>query len=147
MYFIQSMDGEKDPRNLLLIFRLVPKIINELPIDNFVEDLFEVLSCYFPVDFNPVREAQHNSFIANFWTSNNRFDGIQTNTKEDAEIITRESLAQSLHHCLSHTSVFAAFLIPLILDKLESTLVASKLDSMKLLVIRIFFSVAAIILQ
>ncbi|CAG7834724.1 unnamed protein product [Allacma fusca] len=109
MYFIQSIDGEKDPRNLLLIFQLVPISLNNFPLGPFVEELFEVLSCYFPVDFTP----------------------ITTDANEQA--ITRENLASALNSCLSHTNLFAPLLVPLALEKLESNLISSKLDSLKLL--------------
>ncbi len=52
--FIQSMDSEKDPRNLVLCFKCIPFICKNLTIKPFVEELFEVFSCYFPIDFTPV---------------------------------------------------------------------------------------------
>lgn len=54
MNFLQSMDGEKDPRNLLLLFRIIPTVIANFKLDPFIEDFYEILSCYFPIDFNPV---------------------------------------------------------------------------------------------
>lgn len=48
--FIASIEGERDPRNLKLIFSLVPKL--QIP-DSLVEDLFDILSCYFPISFRP----------------------------------------------------------------------------------------------
>lgn len=41
--FIQSMDGEKDPRNLVLCFELVVRVVENFPdFVRFDEDLFEV---------------------------------------------------------------------------------------------------------
>ncbi|KAH0623837.1 hypothetical protein JD844_006991 [Phrynosoma platyrhinos] len=52
--FIQVMDGEKDPRNLLIAFQIVRDIIVKgYALGPFAEELFEVTSCYFPIDFNP----------------------------------------------------------------------------------------------
>lgn len=52
--FITAMDGEKDPRNLVLLFALIPTIVNHLPLGPFTEDMFEVVAAYFPIDFVPV---------------------------------------------------------------------------------------------
>ncbi|XP_062602289.1 MMS19 nucleotide excision repair protein homolog, partial [Saccostrea cucullata] len=51
--FIQSMDTEKDPRNLLLAFHCARTIILNFSLGPFVEEMFEVTSCYFPIDFTP----------------------------------------------------------------------------------------------
>lgn len=52
--FIQSMDGEKDPRNLLVCFECIKLICEQLSLGPFVEEMFEVFACYFPIDFTPV---------------------------------------------------------------------------------------------
>ena len=53
--FIQSMDGEKDPRNLYICFDCISLICQKLNLGPFVEETFEVFACYFPIDFTPVR--------------------------------------------------------------------------------------------
>ena len=52
--FIQAVDGEKDPRNLLICFDCIRTICHKLNLGPFVEEMFEVFACYFPIDFTPV---------------------------------------------------------------------------------------------
>ncbi|NWT07180.1 MMS19 protein, partial [Mionectes macconnelli] len=106
--FIQVMDGEKDPRNLLVAFQIVRDLITkDYALGPFVEELFEVTSCYFPVDFTPPPNDPH---------------GIQ-----------REDLILSLRAVLSSTPQFAEFLLPLLIEKLDSELQSAKLDSLQTL--------------
>ncbi|NWU24677.1 MMS19 protein, partial [Dyaphorophyia castanea] len=125
--FIQVMDGEKDPRNLLVAFQIVRDLIakdyalaavpflpsifantlSPLSAGPFVEELFEVTSCYFPVDFTPPPNDPH---------------GIQ-----------REDLILSLRAVLASTPQFAEFLLPLLIEKLDSELQSAKLDSLQTL--------------
>lgn len=52
---IAAVDGERDPRNLLLTFSLVADVMHsDLATQPFVEELFEVVAAYFPIDFVPV---------------------------------------------------------------------------------------------
>ena len=55
--FIQAVDQERDPRNLLIIFSCIPVIANFIKIEPFVEEFFEVFSCYFPIDFTVVSSS------------------------------------------------------------------------------------------
>ncbi|NWY64296.1 MMS19 protein, partial [Erithacus rubecula] len=106
--FIQVMDGEKDPRNLLVAFQIVRDLIaKDYALGPFVEELFEVTSCYFPVDFTPPPNDPH---------------GIQ-----------REDLILSLRAVLASTCQFAEFLLPLLIEKLDSELQSAKLDSLQTL--------------
>ncbi|XP_071420425.1 MMS19 nucleotide excision repair protein homolog isoform X1 [Pithys albifrons albifrons] len=106
--FIQVMDGEKDPRNLLVAFQIVRDLIaKNYALGPFVEELFEVTSCYFPVDFTPPPNDPH---------------GIQ-----------REDLILSLRAVLASTPQFAEFLLPLLIEKLDSELQSAKLDSLQTL--------------
>ncbi|NXK58686.1 MMS19 protein, partial [Sylvietta virens] len=106
--FIQVMDGEKDPRNLLVAFQIVRDLIaKDYALGPFVEELFEVTSCYFPVDFTPPPNDPH---------------GIQ-----------REDLILSLRSVLASTPQFAEFLLPLLIEKLDSELQSAKLDSLQTL--------------
>ncbi|NXT32191.1 MMS19 protein, partial [Pelecanoides urinatrix] len=106
--FIQVMDGEKDPRNLLVAFQIVHDLITKnYALGPFVEELFEVTSCYFPIDFTPPPNDPH---------------GIQ-----------REDLILSLRAVLASTPQFAEFLLPLLIEKMDSDLQSAKLDSLQTL--------------
>ncbi|XP_053741808.1 MMS19 nucleotide excision repair protein homolog isoform X1 [Synchiropus splendidus] len=106
--FVQSMDGERDPRNLLLAFHIAKNIIHRgYDLGKFAEELFEVTSCYFPIDFTPPSNDPHG--------------------------ITREELILVLRDVLSGTPKFAEFLLPLIIEKLDSDVPSAKLDSLQTL--------------
>ncbi|RIA93901.1 Dos2-interacting transcription regulator of RNA-Pol-II-domain-containing protein [Glomus cerebriforme] len=105
--FIQAMDGEKDPRNLLLAFSLIKLIIHEFDISQRVELLFEVTFCYFPITFKP--------------------------PPDDPYGITADDLKIALRECLSATPYFAEFAMPLLLEKLTSSSGNAKKDSMETL--------------
>ena len=51
---LTSVDGEKDPRNLVLIFSLFPIVVKNINLGPFTEEMFEVVAAYFPIDFVPV---------------------------------------------------------------------------------------------
>ncbi|XP_062387285.1 MMS19 nucleotide excision repair protein homolog isoform X2 [Sardina pilchardus] len=106
--FVQSMDGERDPRNLLLAFQIARKIVvGGYDMGKFTEELFEVTSCYFPIDFTPPPNDPHG--------------------------ITQEDLIVSLRAVLTGTPLFAEFLMPLIIEKLDSDVQSAKVDSLQTL--------------
>ncbi|KAJ0060171.1 hypothetical protein NL108_004016, partial [Boleophthalmus pectinirostris] len=106
--FVQSMDGERDPRNLLLAFQIASNIIYQgYDLGKFAEELFEVTSCYFPIDFSPPPNDPHG--------------------------ITKEELILALRSILTGTPKFAEFLLPLIIEKVDSDVQSAKLDSLQTL--------------
>ncbi|CAG8718188.1 16808_t:CDS:2, partial [Cetraspora pellucida] len=105
--YIQSMDGEKDPRNLLLAFSSIKLIIQEFDISSQAESLFEVTFCYFPITFKP--------------------------PPDDPYGITADDLKVALRECLSATPLFAKFAMPLLVEKLTSESINAKKDSMEAL--------------
>ncbi|XP_064418946.1 MMS19 nucleotide excision repair protein homolog isoform X2 [Latimeria chalumnae] len=106
--FIQVMDGEKDPRNLLVAFQIARDIIQKnYALGVFVEELFEVTSCYFPIDFTPPPNDPHG--------------------------ITREDLIFSLRCVLAATPKFAEYVLPLLIEKLDSEVESAKVDSLQTL--------------
>jgi len=105
--FIQCMDGEKDPRNLVVCFQLSEKISQTFPLGAFAEEMFEVVACYFPIDFTP--------------------------PKSDPFGITKEMLVEGLQRALTASRSFAPFCTPLIIEKLSSDLTSAKIDALHLL--------------
>lgn len=99
------MDGEKDPRNLMIAFELVQAIIDRFDISRHIEDLFDVVSCYFPI-----------SFAA---PANDPFG------------ITTKDLKDSLRRCFASTPYFAYYATPLLIEKLLSTTGSAKKDAME----------------
>jgi hypothetical protein len=52
--YLQMIDGERDPRNLLTIFALTSRVVNTVPgWERFAEELFDVTACYYPINFKP----------------------------------------------------------------------------------------------
>ncbi|KAJ8458577.1 hypothetical protein OPV22_031503 [Ensete ventricosum] len=108
----EAIDEEKDPRCLMLTFSLVGTLGRLFPdpsgpMGNFSSDVFDILSRYFPIYF--------------------------THPKGDGLDITRDDLSKALMDAFSSSSLFAPFVIPLLLEKLSSSLPSAKLDSLKYL--------------
>ncbi|CAF3886142.1 unnamed protein product, partial [Rotaria sp. Silwood2] len=105
--FIQSMDGERDPRNLVLCFQCVQYMTKYLDIEPYKEELFEVVACYFPMEYKP--KATNN---------------------EMEETITHEQLVLSLRNVLTSTGKFARYCTPMLIEKLESDIPSAHLAAM-----------------
>lgn len=55
---ISAMDSERDPRNLLLLFKWLPRFLKTVTLAHLNEEMFETIACYFPVDFRaPQQES------------------------------------------------------------------------------------------
>ncbi|CAM6032453.1 unnamed protein product [Sphagnum compactum] len=101
-----AIEEEKDPRCLLLVFRIVELLTlvfpdSDGPVADCAEDLFDIVSRYFPISFNPV-----SSF-------NNLYRDVQ--------------------RVFACTPLFAQYCIPLLLEKLSSSLQGAKVDSLNYL--------------
>lgn len=105
--FINAMDGERDPRILIYLFDFLPKFLKTFSLGHLSEETFEVIACYFPIDFNP--------------------------SPNDAKAITRDQLADKLALCLCGHESFAEECINILIEKLDSQLNLAKLDSLHLL--------------
>lgn len=105
---ISSIDGERDPRNLLFLFNFLPTFLSEIPLGHLNEEMFEIISCYYPIDFHP--------------------------SPNDPEAVTRQELANVLCPCLCAIPEFGELCMVLLIEKLDSQLRLAKLDSLQLLV-------------
>ncbi|KAL9264214.1 MMS19 nucleotide excision repair protein-like protein [Drosera capensis] len=108
----QAIEGEKDPHCLMHIFRIVKVLAGifpdpDGPVANVAEEIFDTLGCYFPI---------HN-----------------THPKGEDVDVSREKLSTALMMAFSSTPFFKPFAIPLLLEKLDSSLPLAKVDSLKYL--------------
>ncbi|KAL3149263.1 hypothetical protein ABBQ32_002080 [Trebouxia sp. C0010 RCD-2024] len=113
---IASIDGEKDPRCLMLSFQLAQQTVRiyeqaapqvcaaQHSLDANKEELVDVVACYFPISFSPPPNNVHG--------------------------ITRQDLAAALQDALTCTPLFAPLFIPMLLEKLSSNLRQAKLDAL-----------------
>ncbi|KAE8351996.1 ARM repeat-containing protein [Aspergillus coremiiformis] len=104
---VDLMTGEKDPRNLMLVFSILKVVMVEWDITNHTELLFDSVYNYFPITFRP--------------------------PPNDPYGITAQDLKDRLQECISSTSQFAPHSIPSLLDKLDSTSPNVKRDALNAL--------------
>jgi DNA repair/transcription protein MET18/MMS19 len=115
--FNAYFDGEKDPRNLMIVFSILRVAMTEWDISanaqvgsttarwlgityagystNNAKELFEAVFNYFPITFRP--------------------------PPDDPYGITSQDLKDRLRACLSSSAYFAPYSFPHLLDKLDST--------------------------
>ncbi|KKA19117.1 DNA repair/transcription protein [Rasamsonia emersonii CBS 393.64] len=101
------MTGEKDPRNLMVVFSILKVVMVEWDISNHVETLFDSVYNYFPITFRP--------------------------PPNDPYGITAQDLKDRLQDCISSTALFAPHAFPALLDKLDSTSPNVKKDALNAL--------------
>lgn len=94
--------GEKDPRNLMLIFSMLRVLMLEWDISSHTEAMFDSVYAYFPITFRP--------------------------PPNDPYGITAQDLKVRLRDCLASTGLLAPHTIPSLLDRLDSTSPAVKRD-------------------
>ncbi|GMF20003.1 unnamed protein product [Phytophthora lilii] len=125
--FLSAMEGEKDPRNLLLCMQVARTLLAKLePVfsrsDALLQQYFDIVSCYFPIIFTP--------------------------PPNDPYGITSEGLILSLRHAFAASDLLAPLVLPFLLKKLASTVVEAKLDALQTLVFcGERYSVNALLLQ
>ncbi|SLM40704.1 MMS19, C-terminal [Lasallia pustulata] len=89
------VSGEKDPRNLMIIFSVLKVVMVEWDIVGHAETLLDSVFCYFPITFRP--------------------------PPDDPYGITAQDLKNRLRECIAATKYFAPHAFPQLLDKLDST--------------------------
>ena len=114
LFFVQSMAGERDPRNLAVGLRVAEHLLSPAPparlgalTASLTKELFDVTSCYFPIMFRP--------------------------PPNDPYGITRELLVGSLRDVFSANELLAPLVLPLLLEKLSSGIVDAKRDAIQTL--------------
>nr|CAD7409473.1 unnamed protein product [Timema cristinae] len=136
---ISAIDGERDPRNLMFLFTMLPFFIKTFPLGHLTEEMFEVISCYYPVDFRSTTSIGVPSQCS--VPAKRRIVYIQETEliamsfpfKTDPSSVTREDLALELENCLTAIPDFSELCLPLLMEKLDSSLRIAKLDSLRLL--------------
>lgn len=112
---ITAIESEKDPRNLLISFELPRILLNLLGRDEtsfetlspFSEEIFENVSCYYPIEFEP--------------------------PKNDKFKITSKELKDRLNNFFAASPFMAQKSIPFILEKLTSVQSFTKKESLRTL--------------
>ncbi|KAH0269611.1 ARM repeat-containing protein, partial [Aureobasidium melanogenum] len=100
--FITYFDGEKDPRNLMIVFSILQVPMTEWDLGPHAQDLFDSVFNYFPITFKP--------------------------PPGDPYGITAQDLKGRLQDCISTSSDFAPYSFPALLDKLDSSSINTKRD-------------------
>jgi DNA repair/transcription protein MET18/MMS19 len=103
------VSGEKDPRNLMLIFSMLRVIMIEWDVTGHAEAMFDSVYAYFPITFRP--------------------------PPNDPYGITAQDLKDRLRDCISSSSVLAPYALPNLLDKLDSTSPVVKVSGQENLVL------------
>lgn len=102
--FLNQIEGEKDPRNLLILLEILKRIFNLFErkcIESKKCDIFDTLECYYPISFNK--------------------SGKNMNFK-----IEKEDLEYELNSCLFHDILFKNSW-DLALDKIRSGILESQI--------------------
>eukprot|EP00736_Rhodelphis_marinus_P006610 Rmarinus@m.12887 len=105
--FVHAIDGEQDPRNLLVVFTTTAAVLSSLMLlPDEVANLTDVTCCYFPITFTPAPNDPHG--------------------------ITRECLIDALREVFSVPAA-APHVIPMVAEKLSSSLLDTKMDCLQTL--------------
>ncbi len=92
---LDAIEGEKDPRNILLMFNLVKLLNKYIPEDLnkiYAKNFFEILDVYYPIEFVP--------------------------PKNSPDKITSEELIDTLNDCFASNEFYFEFLMEVIKGKI-----------------------------
>ncbi|KAI3421904.1 hypothetical protein GPALN_012446 [Globodera pallida] len=93
--FIRSAQGEREPSVLAQVFALHQRMTCNFSMGVLSEDMFELVACYFPIDYEP--------------------------NEEETEPISREQLRYGCESALLAHDAFAPFCMQLVTEKLLET--------------------------
>uniref|UniRef100_A0A0N4ZQQ7 MMS19 nucleotide excision repair protein n=1 Tax=Parastrongyloides trichosuri TaxID=131310 RepID=A0A0N4ZQQ7_PARTI len=93
--FITASQGEKDPRILMKVFKLFLHIVENFSLNRFVEEMFDIVCCYYPVDYTP--------------------------PENDTIKISKEMLTSSCEKCLISTKAFVPYFHSFLQDRLTES--------------------------
>ncbi|WVQ79530.1 hypothetical protein IAT38_001629 [Cryptococcus sp. DSM 104549] len=102
--YTKMVDGEKDPRNLMLLFSMDRVILLEFDVQDHIEEFFDITFCYFPITFRP--------------------------PPNDPYGITADDLKLALRGCMSASPYFSKAALPLFLEKFATATGQSMKDLM-----------------
>lgn len=106
--YAKLVGGEKDPRNLLVLFGIARVLLLEWEMDRVeTESFFNILFCYFPITFRP--------------------------PPDDPYHITPDMLKEALRACICASPAFAPMAMPLLLEKLAASGGTAKVDVLRTL--------------
>lgn len=103
-----AIDGEQDPRNLVIVFRMTVIVLQHFNLAGMEEQLFDVVTCYYPIDFTPPPDEP------NFG-------------------VTAKQLTTALENCMKASDKLAPHIIPFLLEKLGSSVMKSRIGACKTL--------------
>ncbi|SCZ87643.1 BZ3500_MvSof-1268-A1-R1_Chr2-2g05109 [Microbotryum saponariae] len=115
--YSRMVEGEKDPRNLMLSFNLIRVILLEFDLTGSIEDLFDVTFCYFPITFNPPKDDPYGITSEDLIVA---LRSVASALSTPNGVIYHQRLPCFQRHCLSATPYFGKLALPLFLDKMQA---------------------------
>nr|CDS16337.1 dna repair:transcription protein met18:mms19 [Echinococcus granulosus] len=106
--FIGSLEGEKDPECLMLVFSMHPLVLQHFELAHLAEEHFDCMAAYFPVDYTPPPGS--------------------------TSVVSRARLAERLRTCLwAARHLDGGLLLPLLIEKATARRPEARTDALGLL--------------